>query len=146
MDRYQITYTSRNQGGSLAIQYPFGVQETNVQAVDADFGTMHRVRLAEGQWFTDADNLRMAPAIIVNEALWQLLGSPPLATHPTLTLPGERPTTAVITAIADSPEGDTWPQLFILSSAWQGIMPPNMTEMYGPPSYEAWVPSTSRTS
>jgi putative ABC transport system permease protein len=140
MDRYQITYTSRNQGGSLAIQFPFGVQETNVQAVDADYGTMHRVRLTEGRWFTDADNLRMAPAIIVNEAFWQQLGSPPLATHPTVTLPGERPTTAVITAIADSPAGDTWPQLFILSSAWQGIMPPNLTELYGPPSYEAWLP------
>ena len=140
MDRYDISYTSRNSGGSLSIQFPFGVQETNVQAVDADYGTMHRVRLTEGQWFTDSDNLRMAPAIIVNEAFWQQLGSPPLATHPTVTLPGERPTTAVITAVADSPPGDTWPQLFMLSSAWQGIQPPGMGEMYGPPSYEAWVP------
>jgi putative ABC transport system permease protein len=140
MDRYQISYTSRNQGGSLSIQFPFGVQDTNVQAIDADYGTMHRIRLTEGEWFTDADNLRMAPAIIVNEAFWQQLGSPPLATHPTVTLPGERPTTAVITAVADSPPDDTWPQLFILSSAWEAITPPNMAELYGPPSYEAWLP------
>ena len=72
------------------------------------------------QWFTDADDQRLAPAVIVNEGFWQQLGSPPLATHPTITLPGR--------AADDGGhhrhrrprrECDTYPQLFILSSAWR---------------------------
>jgi putative ABC transport system permease protein len=140
MERYGISYTSRNQGGSLSIQFPVGVMDSGVQAVDADYGTMHRVRLDEGRWFTDEDNKRMAPAVIVNEWFWQQLGSPPLATHPTITLPGERPTTAVIIGITASPPGDTYPQLLMLSTAWRQIMPADVAQMYGPTNYEAWVP------
>ena len=122
MERYEITYTSRNQGGSLCqsssrsvFRRPTCRPSTPTSARCTGSGWR------EGQWFTDADNLRLAPAIIVNEAIWEQLGSPPLATHPTITLPGERPTTAVDhRRSTHSPEWDTWPQLFILSSAWQG--------------------------
>jgi putative ABC transport system permease protein len=138
-DRYKIDYTSRVMWGNLLLQTPIGVMDTQVQAVDAAYGDMHRVRLADGRWFSEADENRLAPTVIVNEWFWKQLGSPPLETHPTLTLPGVRNTTAVIIGTTPSPEWDMYPQLFILASAWDRIMPPEVVAAGGA-NFEAWVP------
>ena len=59
--------------------------------------------------------------MIVNETFWELLGSPPLSSHPTITLPGAQPTTAVITAVTPSGLYDDYPSMFLLTSAWDRI-------------------------
>lgn len=139
MDRYKIRYHSRNAYTSMSIQFPDGVRDVQTQVVDPAFGAMHRIRMAEGEWFAESDSDRLAPAIIVNEFMWKLLGSPPLTGHPTVTLPGKEPTTAVITAVTPSSQFEEYPAMFLLTSAWDRIATDELRQQTYP-SYEAWVP------
>jgi putative ABC transport system permease protein len=77
--------------------------------------------------------------VIVNEYFWKLLGSPALASHPTITLPGRDPTVAVITAVTPSPVYDEYPSMFLLTSAWDRIATSEL-KLQTYPNYEAWVP------
>jgi putative ABC transport system permease protein len=123
----------------MTIQFPDGVRDVQLEAVDADFGAMHRVTVSDGSWFVDSDDQRLAPAVIVNEYFWGLIGSPDLATHPTITLPGTQPTTAVIVGLTPSGPFDEYPTMMMLASAYERIVPPDV-QAQNPPSYEAWVP------
>jgi putative ABC transport system permease protein len=139
MKRYSIDYSSRHYFGDMLIQFPDGVRDVSLEAVDADFGAMHRVQLSDGAWFSESDDTRLAPAVIVNEVFWRQIGSPPLATHPTVTLPGSQPTTAVIVGTTPSGPLDDYPTMFMLASAYERIVPTS-TLTQNPPTYEAWVP------
>ena len=139
MERYKITYHSRNAYTSLLIQFPDGVRDVQTQVVDPAFGVMHRVRLAQGEWFADSDADRLAPAVIINEFMWKLIGSPTLSSHPTITLPGKEPTTAVVTAITPSAQYEEYPTMFLLTTGWDRIATEEMRQQTYP-AYEAWVP------
>jgi len=139
VERYAVEYSSRNGYFDGRVQFPTGVEQVGGQLVDVDFGTMHRVELAQGEWFTDRDENRLAPAVIVNEAMWEKLGSPALATHPTVKVLGDTETTAVIVAITPSSQFDTYPQMIMLYSAWQRATTPALVASQQP-SYEMWVP------
>jgi putative ABC transport system permease protein len=139
MDRYKITYRSRNAYTNLTIQFPDGVRDVQAQVVDQEFGVMHRIRLAHGEWFTPYDEQRMAPALIVNEVFWKLLGSPALSSHPTVTIPGTQPTTAVITAVTPSAQYEDYPSAYILTTAFDAVASDEQkAQTY--PNYEAWAP------
>lgn len=139
MARYDIRYHSRNAYTSLQIQFPDGVRDVQTQVVDPAFGVMHRVKVAEGEWFTDSDADRLAPSVIVNETFWKLLGSPALSSHPTIMLPGAQATTAVITAVTPSGPYEDYPSMFLLTSAWDRIASEELRQQTYP-SFEAWVP------
>lgn len=139
MDRYDIRYHSRNAYTSLRIQFPDGVRDVQAQVVDPAFGVMHRIRVAEGEWFTDADADRLAPAVIVNETFWQLIGSPPLSSHPTVMLPGVQSTTAVITGVTPAAQYEDYPTMYLLTSAWDRVASEELKQQTSP-SFEAWVP------
>ena len=139
-ERYRIDFTSRMAHNSWLVQLPDGVSDVQIQAVDPDYGPMHRVQLAHGSWFTDGDVNRLAPAVVINEAMWKRLGSPALASHPTIPLPGATPATGVVIGVTPSPEWDTYPSMYVLWNAYAERMSPRDLEMWGPPSYEAWVP------
>ena len=139
MNRYGITYASRNAYSNMQIQFPDGVRDVQTQVVDQEFGVMHRVRVAKGEWFTSGDADRLAPAVIVNEAFWDLLGAPPLSSHPTIMLPGVSPTTAVITGVTPSGPFEDYPTMYVLTGAWDRIADAaQKSQTY--PNYEAWVP------
>lgn len=77
VERYSITYASHNAYLNARVQLPgAGVVDVQGQAIDSSFGTMHRVKMLEGEWFTAADNERLAPAVIINEYFWKQLGRP----------------------------------------------------------------------
>lgn len=143
LERYQITYASRVATSGRLVQFANGAGQVRVIGVDAPYGTMHRVQLSEGEWFTDADAERLAPAVLVNEVFYERMGQPDLSTHPTTTLIGEQDTTAVITGVYPSSTWEIEPSLYILADALAAIpaaasVDPNM--QYGPPLYEMWVP------
>lgn len=139
-ERYRIDYTSRVGHGNWRVQLPDGVSDVQIQAVDPAYGPMHRVQLEHGRWFSERDVYRLAPAVVVNEAMWKRLGSPPLATHPTIMLPGERPATAVVVGVTPSPEWESYPTMYVLWDAYAERLSPEDAEMWGAPMYEAWVP------
>lgn len=139
VERYAIDFSSRNSYFDGRVQFPDGVQSVGGQTVDVDFGTMHRVELAQGEWFTERDENRLAPAVIVNEAFWKMIGSPDLATHPTVKLLGEKPVTVVIVAVTPSSQWDTYPSMIMLYSAWERFADPALVAQQAP-TYEMWVP------
>jgi putative ABC transport system permease protein len=140
VDRYSITYSSRTAYLNARVQLPgAGVVDVQGQAIDASFGTMHRVKLLEGRWFAEADNDRLAPAVIINEYYWKQLGSPDLASHPTTVLLGENDVTAVIIGVTPSSIWETYPSMFMLYSAYHRTVSPTVQTVQ-PPTYELWVP------
>ncbi len=146
LDRHGIEYDSRVGWGSLTVQFVDGAEPVSMQVVDPDYGTMHRVRVMEGAWFTERDASRMAPAIIVNEAFWDRLGRPPITTHPTVELAGREAVTAVITGVTPrQSEWDTAPTAFVLTEAYLPLQSETSDPMMGAytPSYEMWIPDGS---
>lgn len=101
-ERYGITYMSRQTTGEVSAQFPDGVGAVQVTAVDVPFGDMRSVPISEGTWFADDDALRLAPAVVVDDLMWQQLGSPALSEHPTVELTAPRATTAVIVGVYES--------------------------------------------
>lgn len=140
VDRYSITYSGAMAYQQLNIQLPNGTQYADARTVDADYGVMHRMQLLEGSWFTERDADRLMPAVILNRWAWEQLGSPPIEAHPTVTVYGERPTEAAIIGVTASSPFETYPQLFILNSAWDELHVPVPEWGSNPPQYELWVP------
>jgi putative ABC transport system permease protein len=138
-ERYSIDYVTRVAYTNLRVQFVDGVQDVQTQAVDVPYATMHRLTIDNGAWFTDVDEQRLAPALIVNENFWQKLGSPDLRTHPVVDLLGDGTTTAVITGILPVQPYDDYPRMMVLFSAFErvGSLDPNAG---GSVNYELWVP------
>lgn len=138
-ERYGIRYTSRVLQSGLSLRTPQGIVQSNLLAVDPDYTTMHRLSTTSGRMPTAADATHLAPSVVIDDATWKMLGSPPLATHPTVTLLGAVPTTAVVVGLqrADCDQGcysitmlySQYQRLGVVSEA-EGIVP----------SWEAWVP------
>ena len=104
--RYGIHYFSRSTGDNIQVQLADGVYAISVQIVDQPYAAIHRLRLMDGAWFTDQDEARLAPAIIISSDLWRHIGSPDLRTHPTIeVVTPERNVVAVVTGVIESPPG-----------------------------------------
>ncbi len=102
-DRYGISHVTRNGNGPLQLQLPDGVYGVGAILVDRAYGVIHRTPLQEGAWFTERDENRLAPPIIISSDLWARLGSPDLRTHPTVDIvTSEHTVVAVVTAITPS--------------------------------------------
>ena len=137
--RYEIGYAARSTYVEAQVQFADGVRYVYGQAVDADYGTMHRMSVIEGRWFEESDNNRFAPAVLINEKFWELLGSPDLATHPTFSMLGETPVTAVVIGITPSPSPFAEPQMTMLFDDWAPLQTPEHLANNGA-TYELWVP------
>ncbi|KFF59552.1 cell division protein FtsX [Cryobacterium sp. MLB-32] len=142
--RYQISYATRVMNSSKTVQFADGAAPVNILGVDQPYGTMHRMQLSEGNWFTQSDALRLAPAVIVNSVFYDRIGRPDLADHPTATLVGAQNTTAVITGVYPSSTWDTAPAMYLLYDTVTALSvdSPQDPMNYGSPApqYEMWVP------
>ena len=161
IERYGITYQSTSGYGSTRIQFVDGVADVESMIVDPPFGEMHRVKLLEGSWLTAADADRLAPAVVINETMWNRLGNPSMAEHPTLQVAGSAPTTAVVVGVSANIYPDYAEQLYVLSDA-QHLLGASSSGMMGGvmmggvfsgplsggtdvasatfPTYEMWLP------
>lgn len=85
-ERYGFTHTSRLIDGyvQLPVQLPDGVAQVNSRQFDPAYPVIHRTKLKEGRWFSPGDAELLAPPVVITEPLWERLGSPSLASHPTL--------------------------------------------------------------
>jgi putative ABC transport system permease protein len=140
VERYSIGYSSRNVWATSRVQFSDGVVDVQTQAVDIAYGTMHRLTVDKGAWFTKADEARLAPAVVINTAFWKKLGSPDLATHPVVDILGDGTVTGVVTGVLPARPYDDYPSMMMLYSSWDRIAPPVDPQMYQSPSYELWVP------
>jgi putative ABC transport system permease protein len=139
LERYSIDYATRSMYTNGNVQFSNGVTQVQIQAVDVDFGTIHRVKVDQGAWFSDADEERLAPAVIVNTAAWKQLGSPDLASHPVIDLVADGTVTGVVVGVLPPAAYEEVPSLMMLYSAWDRIMPDGAADGQAP-NYELWVP------
>lgn len=138
MHRYGIRWWSPMVFGNATVALPDGASPLNLRAVSADYATMHRTRVTEGSWFRPTDAQRLAPAIIIDAEFWRSLGSPPLATHPSVTLISPSPTMAIIVGV--TPGGyPGQPSGLMLADAYSALVPAGDASAI-PAQYEAWVP------
>ncbi|MDF2443439.1 MAG: hypothetical protein JWR01_1642 [Subtercola sp.] len=142
LERYSVHYASRVNQQQVSIQFIDGVSAVNATLVDQPYGTMHRVEVTKGTWFGDADATRLAPALIVNDIFWQRLGSPDLSTHPTVSLVGTKPVTAVITGVTAAQSWEDQPSFMMLNDSYTRLADQLVSDAsFTPyPSYEMWVP------
>jgi len=139
-DRYGIDFMGRTSWDSTRIQLPNGVQPLELTLVEPAYGPMHRVELVAGSWFTDRDEERLMPALIINEHLWEALGRPPMSSHPTVTVLSERPTEAIVIGVVPSLQWEMGFRADMLVSAWERIRPTAIGYAPPTPSVELWVP------
>ena len=139
-DRYSVDWTTRSTYTQVSVDFVDGLTPVDTTVVDVDYGTMHRVQVVQGSWFAPGDELRLAPALVVNESVWQRLGSPDLRNHPMVTLQGADNVTAVIVGVTpDLPFSQGYPTMFMLYDSYMAVATPQQVQsLY--PQYEAWVP------
>lgn len=138
VERYQIGHAGATRWVQLSAQFVDGVAPLEAQGVDVPYGTMHRIQMSEGEWFTGRDEERLAPALVVNTVLMDRLGSPDLSTHPTIKLVGDTAVTAVIIGVVPATEWES-PRVYMLNSAYERVTAPTIAAANSP-NYEMWVP------
>ena len=140
-ERYRIEYASTVIYTQQRVQFVDGAVDAQMMLVDQPYGVMHRVPMVEGRWFDEADTNRLAPAVIINEVGWERMGSPDLATHPTVPLlVGGTTVTSVIVGISQSSQWEEYPSLFMMPESYLAIADPTAVAMLQP-QFEVWVPT-----
>lgn len=118
IDRLGIEHRTRRAYADVRMQTTQGVQTSALNGVDPSYATMYRMQVEQGRWISDSDQHRLAPALVVNQPLYETLGRPELGTEP-VTLYG--PTGAQESG-----------QAIII-----GVLPPDASTDYGPQAYIA---------
>ena len=141
LERYGIDYASRVLWSTQTVQFTDGAVPVQTIGIDQPYGTMHRVKLSEGAWFSPGDADRLAPAVLVNEIFYDRIGRPDLATHPTTTLLGAQPATGVITGVYPVSTWDTEPAMYMLMDNLTALTTPEQAAADAMnTNYEMWVP------
>ncbi len=135
--RYGIHYHSRMLQDQLSLTTPRGVVQSQLLAVEPDYPTMHRLRATMGRMPDAGDETHLAPSIVIDDNTWKLLGSPPIASHPTVDLAGDQPVTAVVVGVQRS-DCDQCYAVTMLYDQYLKLGAPSLGG--GPHSWEAWVP------
>jgi putative ABC transport system permease protein len=137
--RYGIRYASAHGEGSIDAQFVDGAQSVDVTLADSAFAVMHVVALSHGRWLDAADANLLAPAVVVNETVYEQLGSPSLATHPVIHLLGSPHTVAVVVGVVRGANQQGYSQMFMMPSAFDRVSDPSQ-QGGNPPVEELWVP------
>jgi putative ABC transport system permease protein len=136
--RYGIKYASAHGDGPMDAQFVDGAESIDVGLVDAAYGQMHVVSLSQGRWLDAADANRLAPAVVVNEAVYERLGLPDLATHPVIHLLGSPHSVAIVVGVVRG-QSDGYLQMFMIPSAYERVASASQ-QNENPPVEELWVP------
>jgi putative ABC transport system permease protein len=138
-DRYSIDFTTRVATTQLTVEYSDGAGVVDTRLVDVDYGTMHRVDLTAGDWFTELDSRRLAPALIINDTMYQRMGRPDLASHPTLELRAADTVVGVIVGVSYQPYEEGYETMMMLTGSYEAIATPEAVSQMTP-AFELWVP------
>ena len=135
-ERYSVAYSSMTAQTNVPFQLPDGVLQVNTVVVDPDYKVMRRVPMVEGAWFSAADADRLAPAVIVNQALYERMGNPSLASSPLLPVSGERRVDAVVVGVSREQYEGEYPAAMMLSASYERLGLPAASNLY----LELWIP------
>ena len=118
IDRLGIEHRTRVINTLVRAQTRQGVQTIELQGVDPGYADIYRVRPESGRWIADSDQNRLAPAIVVNQPAYELLGRPAMGTEP-ITLYGQAGNQQAVQAVVI------------------GVLPADPTTDWGPTAYTA---------
>ena len=141
LERYGITWASRDWSTSVPFRFADGTRPTGTQAVDPALGTMRRIEVAEGRWFTEADREAYAPVLVVNEAFLGAMGVDGLAGRPTVLLGDAAPVRAPIIGVMVEVWPTDQPMAYVLYDQLARWYTPEGNGWGQPvPSLNVWVP------
>lgn len=138
-DRYDIRYTSPVMWLGGTVQLGDVRTDAQVMGVGVDYGTMHRIDVEEGRWFVESDAERLAPVVVVNRYVMDILGASSIDQHPTLPLPDG--SAAVVVGVVDGGMYSGYPYVFGLPDTAVAIS--GADPAYAQPAIEMWVPEES---
>jgi putative ABC transport system permease protein len=144
-ERFGVQWTARTGFLEARLEHGAGA---GLQAVDPDYGVMHRVPMVHGRWLTEADSRRLVPTVVISENWWEALGSPAMESHPTVALrlsgylPDGTPTAPVdadaIVVGVTTPSGD--PEYFSGYVSYDDALVLVGETLAASASREAWIP------
>ncbi|MCC2320336.1 ABC transporter permease [Cellulomonas xiejunii] len=142
LQRYDITWATRDWYTQVPFRFPDGTRPTEVRAVDPDLGTMQRVDVVQGRWFTDADTDAFAPLLVVNDVFLEQLGFTGLDPRPTVLLGDETPVRATIVGVTPRAWPDEGPSAMVLYDQLARWYTPDAAGGWGQPvpTLKVWVP------
>ena len=141
LERYGITWASRDWSTSAPFRFPDGTRSVEVRAVDPDLGTMQRIAVSEGRWFTEADVDTFAPLLVVNEPFLEALGVSDLTSRPTVLLGDDAPVRATIVGVTATRWEGEMPAVVVLYDQLVRWYTPERTGWGQPvPALKVWVP------
>jgi len=140
VERYDIEYSSLLLEQEIVANFPAQSEFVGMRSVDADYGTMHRLLLEQGRWFTAADNDRFAPALVVSQSFMARLGGFDPNDPPTVQVGDESPVTAtVIGVLAGDDYG--YPMVYALSQSADRWALTGSSDFAATPTMELWIPA-----
>jgi putative ABC transport system permease protein len=138
--RYGIRYSTARGDGTIDAQFTDGVESLNTTLADPAYAVMHVVSLSEGRWLDAGDAERLAPAVVVNQTVYEAMGTPLLNTHPVIHLLGSPHTVAVVVGVLKGQGEEGYFHVYMLPSAFERVASPS-AENQSPPVEELWVPT-----
>uniref|UniRef100_UPI002810F8E1 ABC transporter permease n=1 Tax=Cellulomonas sp. TaxID=40001 RepID=UPI002810F8E1 len=142
LERYDITWASRDLATQVPFRFPDGTRPTEVRAVDPDLGTMQRIRVVEGRWFADADVDALAPLLVVNRAFLDRLGASDLSEPLTVQLGDVTPVRSRVVGLVEDRWRGAPPEAYVLyEQLTRWYTPDAAAGFYQPaPTLKMWVP------
>ena len=137
--RYGIRYASAHGQGQIDAQFVDGAQGLQVTLADPAYAIMHVVSLSHGRWLDAADANSLAPAVVINETVYEELGSPTLASHPVIHLLGSPHTVAVVVGVVRGAAEPGYLAVYMTPGAYERVADPSL-QNDSPPVEELWVP------
>jgi len=138
VERYDIRWSSLVVDQQIVANFPGQSEYVQARSVDPAYGTMHRLLLEQGRWFTPGDADRYAPALVVSPSFLARVGGFDPNDPPTVRLGGESPVMATVIGVLKGEDFGA-PFAYLLNDAasrWVSGDNP-----YGqPPMLEMWVP------
>jgi putative ABC transport system permease protein len=139
VERHRVDFVSNVTNTGLSMRFPGGELETNVTIVSPAYAEMHRVRISDGAWFAGDDDDRLVPAVVVDKYFYEALGSPPLVTHPVISVDGDPAHRVVVIGTFVPPYDMGMPAAYILPKGAEKVLPQDVLAGNGR-TFEAWVP------
>lgn len=138
VDRYDIRWSSLVLDQEIIARFPGQSERVPVRSVDPAYGTMHRLIVEQGRWFTAEDGNRFAPALVVSESFLARIGGFNSVDPPTVEFGGSAPGLGtIIGVVKDQDPG--MPFAYLLNaSASRRVSGDNPFGQ--PPTLEMWVP------
>lgn len=138
VERYQVKYWSTELNGQVTFQFPDGTRSTQTSFGGGDYNTVLTVAMKKGAWFSSTDAQRMAPAVIVNETMYDLLGQPALDSNPSITIASPREMTGVIVGVAKNQYQYDPIRAYMLQGQAEAVFPIKQSQFA---SLRMWVPT-----